>query len=198
MCELRHAQCYWSLLCYFILFIRPMCSRIFKKNVCIMVQFWNIYVDIFLIDPIFILQIICFCTGCLSKWYEIWIQATYFSRRPRCKRIQIVNFKSDETRAKKNFSKAHSAATLGHCAEFVDVAKILWKWCQYVSAPNRKARPVKKTGKWNHLLRIVGAGVSSFWVSKEQSGKQWRSAILAKLKIPRAKRLGLVVGRGLN
>ena len=82
-----------------------MCSGIFKKNVSILVHSRNIYVEIFLIDPIFILQVICFCTGCLSKRYEIWIQATYLSRRPRCKRIQIVNFKSDETRAKSTFSK---------------------------------------------------------------------------------------------
>ena len=122
ICKLRHAQCYWSLLYYFILFIRPMCSRIFKKNVCIMVHSRNIYVDIFLIDPIFILQIIYCCTGCLSRWYEIWIQATFFSHRPRCKRIQIANFKSDETRAKSTFSKAHSAAASGHSAELIDVA----------------------------------------------------------------------------
>ena len=50
ICKLRHTQCYWSLHYYFILFIRPMCSRIFKKNVCIMVHSRNI--DIFLIDPI--------------------------------------------------------------------------------------------------------------------------------------------------
>ena len=91
MCKLRHAQCYWSLPYYFILFfIRPMCSRIFKKNVCIIVHSRNIYVDIFLIDLIFILQIIYFCTGCLSRCNEIWIQDTYFSRRPRCKRIRLL------------------------------------------------------------------------------------------------------------
>ena len=29
-----------------------------------------------------------------------------------------------------------------------------------ITIPNGKARPVKKTSKWNHLLRIVGAGIS--------------------------------------
>ena len=35
----------------------------------------------------------------------------------------------DKTRAKSTFSKAHSAAASGHSVEFVDVTKILFKWC---------------------------------------------------------------------
>ena len=56
-------------------------ANVFKdleENVRIMVHLRNIYVDIFLIDPIFILQIIYFCTGCLSRCNEILIQALTF------------------------------------------------------------------------------------------------------------------------
>ena len=77
----------------------------------------------FLIDLIFILQIVYFCSGCLSRSYEIWIQTT-FSRWRRCKRIQIVNFKHGKTRAESTWS---SCSASGCCAEFVDVAKKIMK-----------------------------------------------------------------------
>ena len=77
----------------------------------------------FLIDLIFILQIIDFCSGCLSRSYEICIQTT-FSRWRRCKRIQIVNFKRGKARPKSTWS---SCSASGCCAEFVDVAKKIMK-----------------------------------------------------------------------
>ena len=77
----------------------------------------------FLIDPIFILQNIDFCSGCLSRSYEICIQTT-FSRWRRCKRIQIVNFKSGKTRAESTCSSCWAS---GSSAEFVDVAKKIMK-----------------------------------------------------------------------
>ena len=40
-----------------------------------------------------------------------------------------LSISRDETRAKSTSSKAHSAAASGHGAEFVNVAKILFKWC---------------------------------------------------------------------
>ena len=41
---------------------------------------------------------------------------------------------------------------------------------QYIKVPNRVASPVKKTGKWNHLLRIVGACVPSLWAAEFSEG----------------------------
>ena len=69
------------------------------------------------------LQIIYFCSGCLSRSHETCIETT-FSRWRRCKRIQIGNFKSDATRAE---------STCSFCwawwcgAESVDVAKTTLK-----------------------------------------------------------------------
>ena len=77
----------------------------------------------FLIDLVFILQIIYFCSGYLSRSYEICIQTT-FSRWRRCKRIQIVNFKRGKTRAESTWSSCPASGT---CAEFVDVAKKIMK-----------------------------------------------------------------------
>jgi len=60
-----------------------------------------------------------FCSGCLSISYGICIQAT-FSRWRRCKRIQIVNFKSSKTQAESTWAFCSAS---GCCGEFVDVAK---------------------------------------------------------------------------
>ena len=89
------------------------CHRALSKYFCLH----------FLIDQIFILQNIYFCSGCLSRSYEICSQAT-FSRWRRCERIQIVNFKSGQTRAESTCSSCW-ASECG--AEFVDVAKKIMK-----------------------------------------------------------------------
>ena len=83
----------------------------------------KIYLFTFLDWPDFILQINDFCSGCLSRSYEIWIQTT-FSRWRRCKRIQIVNFKRVKTRAESTWS---SCSASGCFTEFVDVAKKIMK-----------------------------------------------------------------------
>ena len=79
----------------------------------------EIFLFTFLDWPDFILQIIDFCSGCLSRSYEICIQTT-FLRWQRCKWIQAVNFKRGKTRAE---STCSSCSASGCCAEFVDVVK---------------------------------------------------------------------------
>ena len=68
----------------------------------------EIFLFTFLDWPDFILQIIDFCSGCLSRSYEICIQTT-FSRWRQCKRIQIVNFKRCKTRAESTCSSCSAS-----------------------------------------------------------------------------------------
>ena len=99
------------------------CDQGSWRNMWVSLRALEIFLLTFLDWPDFHLADYWFCSGCLSRSYEVCIQTT-FSRWWGCKRIRIVNFKRGQTSTE---STCSSCSESGCCAEFVNVAKKIMK-----------------------------------------------------------------------